>query len=92
MGQIYVPTCSLQSQLVGNIPSSVVTATPLLFVKVDGVTYVNGYRFNTTGGFRNVYASYVASTGNVYLNSYTFAVSDTVPAWSTSNVEVLLIG
>ena len=92
MGQLYIPTCSIQTQLVGNISSSVVTASPLIFIKLDGIIYANGYRFNTTGGYRNVYGSYVSSTGNVYLNSYTFAVTDTVPAWSPSSVEVMLIG
>lgn len=91
MGSLYIPTCNARSVLVGNVSSSVVTTAPLIFIKIDGIIYANGYRFNTVGGYRSIFGSYVSSTGNVYLNSYTFAVTDTVPAWSSSNVEVMLI-
>lgn len=92
MGQVYVPKCQNQQILVGNVASSIVSTSPLILIKINGVIYANGDRFDTTGGYRNLYGSYDASTGNVYLNSYTFATSGTVPEVSFSGVEVLLIG
>lgn len=91
MGSLAIPKCGLESKLVKNIDPNLVTAAPLLFVKIDGVTYANGFKFNTGGGFRLIFPSYDSATGNVYLNSYTFAVNGTVPSWSAYDVEVLLI-
>jgi hypothetical protein len=88
MGSIYVPKLQVQSVEVGTTAIS----NPLIFIKLNGIIYANGSRIDIGGGYRDVYGTYDPATGKVYLTSYTFAVSGTVPASSFSNVEVLLIG
>jgi hypothetical protein len=88
MGQLARPTFELQSLQVGSAPGFV---NPLIFIKLDGVVYTEGVRLTLPQGFRNLYGSYNQSTGAIYLNSYTIAVSDTIPELSISGVEVLLI-
>ena len=88
MGSAYVPSSTVESQLVGNTSIS----NPQMLLSVNGTTYANGFRVTLTGGYRNFFLSYNASTGDVYIVCHTICYGADLPEYVLSNVEVLIIG
>jgi hypothetical protein len=87
MGSAYVP-----SQTVTQIPVGTTTVSnPYIMFTVNGVAYPNGYRVDYVGGYRNFYGAFAPDTGLVSLACQTVAYGEDLPAFTLSNVEVLVI-
>lgn len=64
---------------------------PILFLKVSGTTYANGYRVNYgSSSYRNYFATYNESTGEVRLYSQGVTYGQDMPAATINNIEVYL--
>lgn len=87
-----VPTFTITQTIVG----STTVSNPVLFLKVGGTVYAQGYRItygtNSSEGYRNIYPAYDSSTGNILIVCQTLAVQADLPAITLSDVGVYVIG
>lgn len=88
MGRAYFPTQTVQTVLVQNIPGA--SDSNFLLLKVNGITYANGYRINYDRGYR-LFSASVDSQNNVSVVCVGLAYGQDLPAMSIYNVEVILI-
>lgn len=84
MGSAYLPTVSVERVLVGT--TSVVN--PTLLITVNGIAYSSEYRYRQ----RRFFATYQASTGNIYVTCHTTASTSDEPAYTVPNIGVLILG
>jgi hypothetical protein len=90
VGQVTIPNQILETKLTGyQIPANL-TYYYVIF-SINGVVYPNGLRINYTSGYRNIYPT-VDENRNVVLNSITLAYGQTIPEYTISQLEVLIIG
>jgi hypothetical protein len=87
MGSAYVPSQTVQQIYVGNTT----VPNPYIMFTLNGVAYPNGYRVDYVGGYRNFYGTFDPATGNCFLSCQTVAYGQDLPAFTLSNVEVLVI-
>jgi hypothetical protein len=87
MGSAYVPSQTVQQIYVGNTT----VPNPYIMFTLNGVAYPNGYRVDYVGGYRNFYGTFDPATGNCFLSCQTVAYGEDLPAFTLSNVEVLVI-
>ena len=82
---VNTPNRTITSILIGNT-----TTTPMyFFLKLDGVTYMNGLVKTYAGqGYRNYFATYELSSGNVYLTCEATVMLGTLAADTINNIEV----
>lgn len=88
MGFAYIPSQTISEIEVG----TTTVASPYVMIVINGIAYPNGYRITYSGGFRNFYGAYDSSTNKVYVRCHTVAYGEDLPAFTLSNVEVLIIG
>jgi hypothetical protein len=87
MAQAAIPQQAVQYVSVGYAN----VTNPILFLKVNGITYGNGYRVNYGGaGYRNFFASYDESTGEIRLYCQAVTYGADLPAEILYNIEVYL--
>ena len=90
MGQITVPNQVLQVIPTGyTIPANL--SYYYVIFSINGVVYPNGLRINYSSGYRNIYPT-VDENRNVILNSICLAYGQTIPEYTISQLEVLIIG
>lgn len=90
MGQVTVPNQVLEVIPTGyKIPANI--DYYFIIFSINGVVYPNGLRINYTSGYRNIYPT-VDENRNVVLNSITLAYGETIPEYTISQLEVLIIG
>lgn len=84
-----VPAQNVSYQVLGI--SSVLVSNPVLLLKVDGITYANGYKvYYNNSSYRNFFPVYDEQTGEVRLYCYSLTYGVTMPAITISNIEVYL--
>ena len=88
MGSVYIPSQTVVDIEVGTTTVS----SPYVTLVLNGIAYPNGFRVDYAGGFRNFYGAYDSATGKVYIRCHTIAYGQDLPAYTLSNVEVLVIG
>jgi len=88
MGSAYIPSQTIVDQEVGTTS----VTSPYIMIVINGVAHPNGYRVTYNGGFRNFYGAYDSATGKIYVRCHTIAYGEDLPAYTLSNVEVLVIG
>ena len=87
MGQAAIPKQTIQYQSIGFS----VLSNPLLFLKVNGVFYTNGYRINYgPSSYRNFFPSYDDVTGEIRLYCQAVTYGQDMPAETLADVEVYL--
>jgi hypothetical protein len=90
VGQVTIPNQILETKLTGyQIPANL-TYYYVIF-SINGVVYPNGLRINYSSGYRNIYPT-VDENRNVVLNSICLAYGETIPEYTISQLEVLIIG
>lgn len=87
MGQAAIP-----KQIVQYVSVGYATVTnPVLFLKVGGVTYANGYRVNYgSSSYRNYFPSYDEATGEIRLYCQAVTYGQDMPEATLYNIEVYL--
>jgi hypothetical protein len=88
MGSAYIPSQTVTDIYVGSLASGI--SSPVVTLVINGVSYLNGYKVEFSGGFRNFYGVY--SGGGVYIRCHTIAYGQDLPEYTLPNLEVLVIG
>lgn len=84
-----VPSQSVSYQVLGT--SSVLVSNPVLLLKVNDITYANGYKvYYGNSSYRNFFPVYDEQTGEIRLYCYSLTYGTTMPAITLSNIEVHL--
>ena len=90
MGQAVIPTQDLQYTTVGYVAANL--ADPILLLKIDGISYANGYRINyNSDTYRNFFPSYEQSNGEIRLYCQAVNYSTATPAQTLGTVEVYIV-
>lgn len=89
-----MPEAAIPTQAVHYVSlgiADVLVNNPVLFLKVNGITYSNGYKFyDGNSSYRNFFPVYNEATGEVRLYCQTVNFGNTVPAITLTNIEVHL--
>jgi hypothetical protein len=87
-----MPTAAVPSQNVSYKVlgiTDVLVSNPVLFLKVAGVTYANGYKvYYGSSSFRNFFPVYNEQSGEIRLYCYALTYGTTLPSITLSNIEV----
>lgn len=87
-----VPTFTITQSIVG----STTISNPVLFLKIGGAIYAQGYRITygtaSSGGYRNIYPAYDSATGNILIVCQSLAVQADLPAITLNDIGVYIIG
>jgi hypothetical protein len=90
MGQVSIPNQVIQEKPTGfQIPADI--NYYYVIFKINGVVYPNGLRINYSSGYRSIYPS-IDDNRNVVLNSICLAYGQTIPEYTISQLEVLIVG
>lgn len=89
MGSAQIPKQTVQNVSLGFTTTGLINA--ITYLKIDGVVYANGYRvvYNSSS-YRNYFAGYNPTTGEVKLYCQAVTYSTTIPAATLGIVEVLI--
>lgn len=89
MGSINVPGQTIQQTSVGFIQTGL--SNVILFLKINGVIYSNGYRitYSNDGNVRDYFAGYNPSNGQIKLYCRVVGYNQTIPQ-ETLSLEVLV--
>jgi len=84
MASVYVPNYSLTSTVVGTTTIN----NPTLLLRVNGITYANGYRVDYAGAYQNYFPAKDGT--NILLYCYTVVFGQDLGQTTLPNVEVLV--
>lgn len=89
-----MPTAAVPAQRIDYVSlgiADVLVSNPVLFLKVNGVTFANGYKiYSTNSSYRNFFPVYNETTGEVRLYCQSITFGNTLPPVTLSNIEVYL--
>ena len=89
-----MPTEAVPAQKVDYVSlgvADVLVNNPVLLLKVNGITYANGYKvYSTNSSYRNFFPIYNETTGEVRLYCQSITFGNTLPAVTLPNIEVHL--